>query len=491
MKKTINIIFPHQLFSESTLLKNDHEVYLIEEHLFFREFNFHKQKIAFHRASMKSYEQYLIKLGKTVHYIESENGLADLRNFSQEIEDKSIGKIVYIDPTDDWLEQRILKLGEHCEIEVHENPQFLNERSELAPFFRSDKKSLFQTSFYKQQRKQRGILMDGDKPAGGKWTYDDENRKKFPKKATPPPVHFPAKSEFWDEALDYTLEHFPNNPGELSSTRLYPINHEETSVWLDQFLSYRFYDFGIYEDAIVKEYSILNHSVLSPLINAGLILPDEVLERSLAFAEQDDIPINSVEGFVRQIMGWREFIRGMYECKGRYSRTINYWKFKRKIPASFYDGTTGIEPVDDAIKKVLKTGYCHHIERLMILGNFMLLCEFDPDEVYRWFMELFIDAYDWVMVPNIYGMSQFADGGTFATKPYIGGSNYIKKMSNYGTGDWADIWDGLFWRFIDQHQDFFKSNPRLSMMVRTLDKMSNEKREVHLKNAEDFLQNAL
>lgn len=484
---TVNIIFPHQLFAHSELLENQHDIYLIEEHLFFQEFNFHKQKVAFHRASMKSYEQFLIKKGKTVHYIESAHELSDIRNFSREITARAIKSIILIDPTDDWLEQRILSMSLDIELKVLDNPQFLNKRSELFPFFRSDKKSFFQTSFYKQQRKERNVLMNGSEPLGGKWTYDTENRKKFPKNATPPPVHFPSKSNFWDEAVTYTNVHFENNPGELSSIRYYPINHEESKEWFDQFLRYRFYDFGIYEDAIVKEYTILNHSVLSPLINAGLLLPDEIIEKSLLFAEQDEIPINSVEGFIRQIMGWREFIRGMYECKGRYSRTKNFWKFDRKIPASFYNGTTGVEPVDETIKKVLKTGYCHHIERLMILGNFMLLCEFDPDEVYQWFMELFIDAYDWVMVPNIYGMSQFADGGTFATKPYIGGSNYIKKMSNYGNGDWTQIWDGLFWRFIDKHQEFFLSNPRMSMMVHSFNRMSPDKKEVHLTTAETFL----
>lgn len=487
MNRSINIIFPHQLFADSNLLKNDHEIYLIEEHLFFREFHFHKQKIAFHRASMKSYEQYLLDLGKTVHYIESSNALSDIRNFGQEISEKSISRIEVIDPTDDWLERRILKISTGITLETHENPQFLNKRDDLSPFFRSDKKSFFQTSFYKDQRKKRGILMDGDQPEGGKWTYDDENRKKFPKNAIPPAIHFPAKSPIWEEAVDYVANNFNKNPGKLSSIRYYPINHEEAKAWLDQFLNFRFYDFGIYEDAIVKEHSILNHSVISPLINAGLLLPDFVVEHSLDFAKDNNIPINSLEGFVRQIIGWREFIRGMYECKGRYSRTVNYWKFTRKIPPSFYDGTTGIEPVDDTIKKVLETGYCNHIERLMILGNFMLLCEFDPDEVYRWFMELFIDAYDWVMVPNIYGMSQFADGGTFATKPYIGGSNYIKKMSNYKTDDWAEVWDGLFWRFIDKHQAFFLSNPRMSMMVHSFNRMSPEKQEAHLTATEDFI----
>jgi deoxyribodipyrimidine photolyase-related protein len=149
----------------------------------------------------------------------------------------------------------------------------------------------------------------------------------------------------------------------------------------------------------------------------------------------------------------------MYEAKGIDSRTKNSFKFKKKIPASFYDGTTGIIPLDDSIKKVLKYAYCHHIERLMVIGNFMLLCEFDPDEVYRWFMELFIDAYDWVMVPNVYGMSQFADGGYFASKPYISGSNYLIKMSDYKKGEWNEIWDGLFWRFMDKHRDLMRKKP--------------------------------
>jgi deoxyribodipyrimidine photolyase-related protein len=274
--------------------------------------------------------------------------------------------------------------------------------------------------------------------------------------------------------------------GELSSYPLYPTGFESSRKWLSQFLEYRFAEFGPYEDAIVAENSILNHSVLSPMMNVGLLTPEEVIRATLEFADQNSIPLNSTEGFVRQIMGWREFLRGIYEVKGSYQRTFNYWNFKRKIPASFYNGTTGIEPIDQTIKKVLKTGYCHHIERLMVLGNFMLLCEFDPDEVYRWFMELFIDAYDWVMVPNVYGMSQFADGGLMASKPYISGSNYLMKMSNYKKGEWQAVWDGLFWRFMDTHRDFFTQNPRLGMLVRMFDKMPPEKRNTHLQNAEAY-----
>jgi deoxyribodipyrimidine photolyase-related protein len=179
----------------------------------------------------------------------------------------------------------------------------------------------------------------------------------------------------------------------------------------------------------------------------------------------------------------------MYILKGKEERTCNYWKFYRKIPSSFYTAETGIEPLDTVIEKVLETGYSHHIERLMVLGNFMMLCEFDPDEVYQWFMEMFIDAYDWVMVPNVYGMSQFADGGIFATKPYISGSNYLMKMSDFKKGEWQKVWDGLFWRFMDKHREFFNKNPRMGMLIRTFDKMPAEKREAHLTHAEDFLKN--
>ncbi|CAL2076573.1 cryptochrome/photolyase family protein [Tenacibaculum sp. 190524A02b] len=490
--KVISIIFPHQLFLNSPLLESKTEIYLIEEFLFFKQYKFHKQKIAFHRASMKAYQKYLEGLNLRVHYVDSNNILSDIRQFHQEVKAKNIQRIELIEPSDDWLEQRIKSLSTICEINTYENQLFLNSKESLSNFFKKEKKSFFQTTFYKQQRKKLGVLINEDEnPTGGKWTYDSENRKKYPKNKLPPAVHFPDQCEEWDEAVDYTMSLFSENPGNVSKKRIYPITHKEATEWFEQFLIYRFYDFGIYEDAIVKESSILNHSLLSPLLNTGLIEPMEIINRTLSYSKEEGIPINSTEGFIRQIIGWREFIRGMYLCKGRFSRTRNYWGFNRKIPQSFYDGTTGIEPIDTTIKKVLQTGYCNHIERLMVLGNFMLLCEFDPDEVYRWFMELFIDAYDWVMVPNVYGMCMFADGGTFATKPYIGGSNYIKKMSNYGKGEWEQIWDGLFWSFVIKYQDFFRTNPRTSMLFHSLKKMSNEKRENHIKKAQLFIHSKL
>jgi deoxyribodipyrimidine photolyase-related protein len=338
------------------------------------------------------------------------------------------------------------------------------------------KKRLFHADFYKKQRLKHRVLIDvAGNPLGGQWSFDEDNRKRYPSGAKPPAVPTLEKSAFWNEAVQYVRKNF-DNPYDLPLGDFrYPITRIEAFDWLENFLQHRLRDFGPYEDAIVTGEVFLNHSVLTPMLNVGLLSPREVIDRTLQFAAEHEVPMNSLEGFIRQVMGWREYIRMVYEWKGRIERTKNYWGFKRKIPVDYWMGTTGIAPVDDTIRKVRETGYCHHIERLMIVGNFMLLNEFDPNEVYRWFMELFIDAYDWVMVPNVYGMSQFADGGLMATKPYISGSNYVMKMSNHGKGDWQETWDILFWRFIDNHRSFFQGNPRLNMMVRTLDKLSVDK----------------
>jgi len=488
--KAINLIFPNQLFEHSQLLENGFPIFLVEELLFFKHYNFHKQKIAFHRATMKHYEAFLISKNIEVDYIESSKDISDIRELIPYLKSIGITNISYIDPVDNWLQKRIAKgcLDNSIEKNVYDSPLFLNTKEDLQPFFRSDKKKYHQTSFYTAQRNNRHILIDPDgKPTGGKWTFDAENRKKYPAKKTPPAIQFPDVDSFYKEALEYVDKNFSTNIGQLTTNGLYPTNFKTSKLWFQQFLEQRFLEFGTYEDAIVAENSILNHSVLTPMLNIGLITPAYVIEQSIAFAETNNIPINSLEGFVRQIIGWREFIRGMYESRGSDERTRNFWGFTKKIPKSFYDGTTGIYPIDQTIKKTLETGYCNHIERLMVLGNFMLLCEFDPDEVYRWFMELFIDSYDWVMVPNVYGMSQFADGGLMATKPYISGSNYLMKMSNYKKGEWQAVWDGLFWRFMDTHRSFFRQNPRLGMLVAMFDKMPQEKRHKHLENAELYL----
>lgn len=482
------IIFPHQLFEKHPSLAKGQHVYLVEEWLFFNQYNFHQQKIVLHRAAMKKYAAYLETKKYTVNYIEATDKLSDIRKLIPYLAKQKITALHFAELADNWLGKRMESGCKKHTIKtvVSPTPNFLNTLTDVKPFF-DKKKTYFQTAFYTEQRKQRKILVDDmQQPVGGKWTFDADNRLRYPKNQTPPYIQFAEEDSYVKEAKSYVAENFAGNYGKADQF-IYPTDHTAAEKWLDDFLENRFAHFGEYEDAIVSGEHFLNHSVLTPMLNIGLLSPQQIVDKALLSAAKNNIPLNSLEGFIRQVIGWREFIRIVYEREGSRQRTKNYWGFERKIPAGFWQGTTGILPVDNVIKKVLKTGYSHHIERLMVMGNFMLLCEFHPDEVYKWFMEMYVDAYDWVMVPNVYGMTQFADGGLMTTKPYISGSNYLLKMSDYKKGNWCDTWDGLFWRFMHVHRDFFLKNPRLGMLVKTFDKMPEEKKKMHIDNAEKFL----
>jgi deoxyribodipyrimidine photolyase-related protein len=487
--KEATIIFPHQLFKNHPAIKEGRPIYLIEEYLFFRQFNFHQKKLMLHRASMKVYEAWLLENGHQVTYVDAMDERADVRLLIASLAKENVSCSHVADVADTWLAQRINSACTQHQIktEAYVSPNFLNSMASVKAYF-DKKKTYFQTAFYIEQRKQRNILLTAAKePEGGQWSFDADNRLKFPAKEKAPDIKMPAEDDFIKEAAIYISAHFGNNYGDTKNF-FYPINKHTAQAWLDDFIKERFAKFGIYEDALVANENFLHHSVISPMLNIGLLNPQEVIDKVMQGAIENNVPLNSLEGFIRQVIGWREFIRIVYEREGSKQRTKNYWGFTRKIPESFWKGTTGIEPIDQTIRKILSIGYCHHIERLMVLGNFMLLCEFDPDEVYRWFMELFIDSYDWVMVPNVYGMTQFADGGLMTTKPYISGSNYLLKMSDYKKGEWCTTWDGLFWRFMHVHRDFFSTNPRLGMLLKMFDKMPEEKQQLHLDNADKFLE---
>lgn len=485
----IVIIFPHQLFKQHPAVTTARTVYLIEETLFFNQYNFHKQKIILHRASMKAYEDYLLKKKIAVQYIEAGSPHSDIQNLIAHLSKQKVNTLHIAAVADNWLHKRI---KESCKkhavnIVAYPTPNFLNTPEETNSYF-DNKKTYFQTGFYTAQRKQRNILLDASgQPEGGQWTFDADNRQRFPKTATVPVITVAKETSYVKEAKEYVAKNFATNYGD-GNLFIYPADFAAADKWLDEFLQQRFSAFGIYEDAIVAKEHFLHHSVLSPMLNIGLLSPQQIIDKAMVAAAKYKVPLNSLEGFIRQILGWREFIKIVYEREGSKQRTKNYWGFTRKIPGSFWTGETGIIPVDNVIKKALQNGYSHHIERLMVMGNFMLLCEFDPDEVYRWFMEMYIDAYDWVMVPNVYGMTQFADGGLMTTKPYISGSNYLLKMSDYPKGEWTEIWDGLFWRFMHVNRDFFLKNPRLGMLIKTFDKMPEEKRNKHIGIAEKYLQ---
>jgi deoxyribodipyrimidine photolyase-related protein len=344
MSSAATIVFPHQLFPHHPALIQGQVVYLVEEWLFFHQYRFHKQKLLLHRATMRMYADYLTQQGYKLHYIPATSTECDLRELLPTIASTGIRALHYADVVDDWLRQRLTAGAQEQGIQLQEyrSPNFLEDPAEISEFF-DRRKSYKQTDFYIDRRKYRKILLDeSGRARGGQWTYDVDNRQKFPKGRSAPALHLPGLNEYVKEAQVYVSQHFTDNYGSIEqpfTAGFYPTTYAEADAWLTDFLTVRFADFGAYEDALVLEETILHHSVLSPLLNIGLLSPQQIIDRALELVEE--VPLNSLEGFVRQIMGWREFIRITYERRGRSQRTRNYWGFTRQIPESFWNGTTG------------------------------------------------------------------------------------------------------------------------------------------------------
>lgn len=479
------VLFPTQLF-KNLHFKKDIHLFLLEHPHYFTDFPFHKQKLIFHRASMKAYEDYISQF-YSVTYIEYYQS----KDLLSEIKKRKITHLHLFELPDHQLEKEIEKRIKDLNVSRtwHESPSYLTSTKEINTYFK-DKKQLRMASFYQFQRKRLGILVNNNKPVGGKWSFDTENRKEIPAAFPVPPIWIPEKNEYIQEASRYIKKNFANNPG-LTDEWIYPITHNDAESWLQNFLDKRLIHFGDYEDAIDKNSTALFHSVLSPLLNAGLLEPKIVIEHALKKYKEKSISLNNIEGFVRQIIGWREYMRVIYIKKGKIQKKSNFWKHTKAMPEAFWKATTTIDPVDETIKKVLRIGYAHHIERLMILGNFMLLCEIKPEDVYFWFMSLFIDAYDWVMVPNVFGMSQYADGGLITTKPYISSSSYLMRMSNYKSSEWQLIWNSLYWNFIDKHKKTFDKNPRLGLTFFQFKKLTKKQLNTYKKLSASFLNKLL
>ncbi len=464
--KTAALIFPHQLFEHNQIVERADVVFMIEDYLFFRQYTFHVQKLILHRASMKVYQEYLVQMGKKVVYIESAK-LLERKQWGEYVQKEGVTKLICYEVVDNWLSQDIEFVAQNLgvDIEYVRTPMFINSKEDNQQFFSTTKKP-FMKSFYEWQRKRLGILIDSDgDPTGGVFSFDTENRKKIPKGYVSPEQYSVSDQVCIAEAKAYVRTYFSANYGSVDDFN-YAIDFQGAKQALDMFIEKRLVHFGDYEDAISSEQTIINHSVLTPYLNIGLITPEYVIAEVLKKSGDAQITLNNLEGFVRQIIGWREFMRAMYDIYGTRMRNANFFNNQQNIPAAYWKGETGNRVLDKTIKRVLKHAYCHHIERLMVLGNYMLLSESKPEDVYTWFMELFIDAYDWVMVPNVYGMSQFADGGIFATKPYICASNYIVKMSDYKKdGVWDIDFDTKFWNFLKKHKVFFEKNVRFKMLL--------------------------
>ncbi len=489
--KSALILYPNQLYAIDQLPEVD-TVIMVEDPLFFgidREFplRIHKQKIILHRASMQRYvEEVLWPADINVDYI----GLDGLMTSEDIFERARKFEQLYIfDPVDDVLTKRLLE-ARRADTSIPSfdflpSPNFYLKNTELQQYFSSKHKYMF-TEFYQWQRERFNILISKDyKPEGGKWSYEGEGQERLPKDATLPSFAVFGNNKFVDEAIAYVNEHFPDNPG--STDFIWPTNHKEASEWLDDFVENRLENFATYDESIDKKAVWLYHSALESSLNIGLLSPEQVVDAALAKHKKKPVKLASLEGFIRQILGWREYVRGQYLTKHVPMRTANLFGSKRRMTEDWYNGTLGIPPYDNMMQRIHQHGYAHHSERLMVAGNLMLLCEIDPKEIYKWYSEMFIDSYDWSMLPSVYGMCQFTDQGSKTTKPHISGSDYILDISNYDKGDWTDVWDGLLWRFIDNHHDKLQGNSQMKMVVEHYKKIDANQRRIIGYRAEDFL----
>ena len=483
------LILGNQLFNPNNLIKfSEHIFYMAEDYGLCTLQKHHKLKILLYLSSMRSYRDENKKKNFKVIYKDCKKDfkISYEKKLERIIKEKKIKEVSFFEIEDIFFEKRLKYFFNKKNINFHEikSPMFLTARDEFKKYLQGTKKP-FMANFYKINRTKFDILMNKDgSPKGGKWSFDEDNRKKLPKNIKIP-EHLKFKSTKHTEELKIFIEmNFKNHPG-TTKNFWFPTTRDQSQKLLDQFLKDKINLFGDYEDAVSKKSNILFHSALSPLINLGLITPSEILVE--VKKSEKKVRINSLEGYVRQIIGWREFMRGVYQNYEKRLENTNFFNHKNKMKLSWYNGSTGLDPLDHSIKNALNHGWSHHIERLMILANIMNLCEIHPKQVYKWFMEMFVDSSDWVMAPNVYGMGLFSDGGIFATKPYICGSSYFLKMMDFKKGEWCNTMDGLYWNFINKNREFFLKNPRLSMMVRVFDKMKIERKKIILKAAQKFI----
>jgi deoxyribodipyrimidine photolyase-related protein len=492
--KGFYLVLGDQLFpmAQTPFKKGDH-VLMIEDYGLCRHFKYHKNKILFFLIAMREYRDELMKKGVKVDYYSADHDLFK-KSYAEKVKDfckknKGLQQIHLYEVSDHFFADDLAKISKDNKLELvtHDNPMFLTPKEEFANYLDQSKKP-FMATFYSRQRQRLGVLVNKKgEPEGGRWSFDTENRKKYPKGITIPVLPQVKPSKHFPDVEKVVEKHFKQHPGDTDHFWL-PTTRSQSLKWLDCFIEERFAEFGPYEDAIKAEDTFGFHSVISPMLNNGLLTPAEVVEKIVEKGKKQKVSLASIEGYVRQVIGWREFVKGIYDHYSEKMDKDNYWDHHRKMKSCWYTGNTGVAPLDDSIGKARKYGYTHHIERLMVLSNLMLLCEIDPRQVHRWFMEMYVDSADWVMAANVYGMGQMSEGGIFSTKPYICGSNYIRKMSDYKKNDWCDTVDGLYWRFIDKNKKSFASNPRMSMMVRMLDKVDKKRKKLIFKKAEDFIE---
>jgi deoxyribodipyrimidine photolyase-related protein len=490
----VRLVLPHQLFRDHLDAPAGTTFVLVEHDLLFRQYRFHTQKLVLHRAAMRRFADLLRGEGYDVVQVDTDAATTSRAALADQVRRLAPTRVTAYDVVDDWLSRDLsasLADGGYGLVpdDVLESPSFLTTRTQVREVLGSGRARM--QHFYTWQRRRLDVLVtDTGDPVGGRWSFDEDNRKKLPRHHPVPAPQRVApgdRHEHVEEAIAWVRREFPDNPGDAEAFA-WPTSHAEAEASFESFLADRLAGFGPYEDALSAEHAFVFHSLLTPALNVGLISPTHVLDRALEVSTGGErVPLASLEGFVRQVIGWREFMRASYVVHGRRMRTSNHLGHTRPLADGWWTAGTGLDPVDLVLRRVLAHGWAHHIERLMVLGNAMCLLRVEPDAAYEWFMEMFVDAYDWVMVPNVYAMSQFAAGEVITTKPYVSGSNYLRKMSDFPPGDWTDDWDALYWTFVRDHHDVFAGNARSRMIADLHDRMAPATKAAHSRRAARWL----
>ena len=489
--KTALLLYPHQLFPLSDLPQVD-AVVMVEDPLFFgidREFpaKFHKQKIILHRASMRRYVKEILWANDIdVDYIESD-ALFTTSDIFERV--KKYQKLIVFDPVHEVLTRRLLEarrqLGDAPELEFLPSPNFFLKDQEAREYFHEKHDAVF-GEFYKWQRERFNILIGEDyKPEGKQWQFESHASQLAPKQSLPN-FQVYGDNEYVEAATRYVTEKFSDNPG--TTDFVWPTNHAEAEAWLHDFVMTRLPQYSAYKDTLDGDAQWLYHSALSSSINIGLLHPDQVLDMVLSHYRKHNLPLESVELFIRQILGWREFMRGFYITRHTQLKQSNQFKQHRKLTPAWFSGNLGIPPYDDVVQKVQAHAYAHQAERLMVIHNLMILSEIHPDEIYRYFSQMFIDAQEWIVVPSTYGVSASFNGKSMLKKPIISSSSLALQNGDYERGEWSDIWDGLYWRFIEKHKGILLHNPNTRVAAQRLERLDPDHRRIIGYRADDFLE---
>ncbi|MDF2047802.1 cryptochrome/photolyase family protein [Microbacterium sp. Kw_RZR3] len=474
------LILATQQFAEHPVYADDEveEFFFIESAPRFRKLPYHRHKIVLLISAMRHTAARLEAEGRTVRRITLADDLGFKAGLERLLREHRVTELTWMSDPNRPVDERIAGICADHDVETDVLPDglFLTPEQEVDAWFAEHPTPLME-DFYHWQRRRTGILMDGGKPAGRRWNFDADNRKPLPKKGVEiPPLPQLEPDDITRTVIAEVDELFPEHPGKAEEFWL-PVTPEDSLDWLDVFVAERLHDFGRYEDAMKADEPFLFHAIISPMLNIGLLTVEEVV----AAATRTDAPLASVEGFIRQVIGWREYMRGMYRAHPKLEH-VNALHLEQRIQKYWYSGERMPSdlpvPVRTVLERVHRWGYAHHIERLMVLGNWFLLQGYAPRQVNAWFLALFVDAYDWVMVPNVMGMSQFADGGFVATKPYVSGGAYLQKMGSWwpSAQDAKDsVFTDAYWEFLERHEDVLAGNHRLGLALAQMRKRRDAK----------------